>query len=349
MSAPATGSVYLDAPRPARGGTGPGRSERVRLGAACLLGAIGLAGLSAATLFLAANVAFSDPEPVVQAFADSYDDPLARTEIETEIAEHIESELLGSDTVENAAAFGVDLPQRALDVAPAIVDDPGFRPAADELVAELHRRIVLTPDPTPVDTDRFTAITLAVIDRDSPDLAFFVRRDRPLLPIAGDSLSDLSGPMRQADRGVAMGGLLAIIALAAAAMVHPRRHRVVAWIGRWLLGAALAAAVLAVAAPFIGGYLTGFVTVEAAVRTDSFRLFVPAGVAAFTGLGIVTIAAVAKRRTDKRTIEEGAAAALGVNESSIFIPIDIPETPPSPVVDRSPTGLVDVAHPLTNS
>jgi hypothetical protein len=125
-------------------------------------------------------------------------------------------------------------------------------------------------------------------------------------------------------------------------VLHPRRHLVVSWTGRWLLAAGLGAAVLAVALPHIGAALSGWTIVEVATRTASLRLLAPAGIAGISGMALVSVAGVARNRERRMVVDQGAAAALGVDEPAL-----VTSTTPEEL-DFARRGLIDVSHPLTN-
>ena len=125
-------------------------------------------------------------------------------------------------------------------------------------------------------------------------------------------------------------------------MLHPQRHRVVGWIGGWALVTGLLGGLTAFALPVLAGSVTGWDAVEIGVRSASSRLIAPAAVTGMVGVGLLAVAAFGARRDGRRLSQEGAAAALGVDEPAAW------DATASPTLDLAARGLVDVNHPLTN-
>lgn len=336
------GSVYLDAPVPARFRPTPRNPVRMaRVAGAALLALVGMTAVSAASLAYGVRSLVGEPGAVTDAVDGAFDDYRVHREIEAEFVATIMSELVGAETSVAVADFGVDVEAEATRIAGTVVDDPMFRAALRELVAEVHQRVMVAPDATPLDLQPLTDAVVATIETESPALYAVLPENPQMTPITTDDLPDVAATMGPADRALlaSIGGLLA---LALAAGLHPRRHRVVTWTGRWLLAAGLAAGILAVGIPWLGGHLTGWATVEVAARSISLRLLAPAGLAGLVGMGLVSVAAVAQTRERRRVSAEGAAAALGVDEPPI------PAVPTSPALELARRGLVDTGERLTN-
>ncbi len=129
-----------------------------------------------------------------------------------------------------------------------------------------------------------------------------------LFVVTPEQIPDLTGPVGLLNRSLLALGF-ASLALPLAAVVHPRRHRVMAWAGRWLLVMGLVAACLAVGLPFIAEQLTGSSIVEVSIRALSGRLLAPASVAGIAGMGFTAVAVIHKRRETRSAADEGTAAA----------------------------------------
>ncbi len=337
-----TGSVYLDAPPPSRYRTLPRRRVHgTRTVAAGILATIGLTALTAAALLIGVRALITDPTPLVDAVDGALDQPAVREELQVEVAAAIESDLIGDELISAAAAFGIDVPAEATRIAELVLDDPAFRTAVENLVVEIHHRVIVESDPTDIDLTPISTAVIAVIQTQSPQLSVILPPENAITSVSADALPDFSGPMGQVGRLITLASLIAL-ALPLAMVLHPRRHLVLTWIGRWLLAAGLGAAVLAVALPHIGAALSGRSIVEAATRTASLRLLAPAGIAGISGMAVASVAGIARNRERRLVVDEGAAAALGVDE-----PASVTSTTPEEL-DFTRRGLVDVSHPLTN-
>ena len=335
-----TGSVYLDPPHPVEDNLEPRSYRGLRRILAGILILIGLTALSAAALLGGARLMLHDPTTFADAVDTSLDEPLVQDEIEREVAEAIEEGLIG-DMTEAAEAFAVDVNAEALRLAPIIIADPVFRTELTALIKEGHERILLEPSTGPLDFAPITAAVVTLIERESPALARVLPDDTMLLTIEGNRLPDLTEPMAGLDR-VLFIALLAALALPIAAVLHPRRHRVLAWMGRCLLTMGLIAGIAAVGLPHLAGSLSGYSAVEVAVRALTVRLLGPAVFAGLVGMVMMSGAAVLKSRERRRVADEGAAAALGVNEPPLM-----PATA-NPQIELGSRELVDASHPLTN-
>ncbi len=336
-----TGSVYLDSPvRPPRRPPVP-RISRARslLAGGCVV--VGLVALSLAAALAGLRLLVLDPEPILDALEATLDDPGARIDLETRAATAIEQDLVGEELVAVAAAYDLDVNEEARRLAPFILDDPTVRDELRALVTDLHSRIVIERDPSSIDLRPLTSAVLAVIERDSPRLAAIAPVDSVLWGIEPDSLPDLTAATALFDR-LGLLTLVAVVLLTVGALAHPRHHKVVGWVGRWVLVFGLVCAVAAIGLPYLGSRLTGWYSVEIAIRATSLRFLAPAGMAAIVGMGFVSLAAVAHRREKRKVIEEGAAIALGYDEPPVW------RHAPSPTLDLSSRGLVDANHPLTN-
>jgi hypothetical protein len=336
-----TGSVYLDTPdRPRRRPPVP-RVSRARsiLAGGCVI--IGLAALSLAAAIAGLRLLVLDPSPILTAFETTLDDPGARTDLEKQVAAAIENGLVGEELTTIAAAFDLDVNDEARRIAPFVLDDPTVRDELRTLITDLHSRIVIDADPSAIDLGPLTTAVLAVIERESPRLATIIPVDSVLWTVDADSLPDLTGAAALFDRLILLT-LVPVLLLAIGALLHPRHHKVIGWIGRWALVFGLVCALAAIGLPYLGSRLTGWYSVEVAIRATSLRLLAPAGMAGIVGMGFVSLAAVAHRREKRKVIDEGAAIALGYDEPPVW------QQPPSPTLDLSSRGLVDANHPLTN-
>ena len=336
-----TGSVYLDTP--ARTSRRPPEravnATRVMLAGLCA--AIGLFGLTAATIIVGVRALVLEADPVLDAFEATLDDPLARAELEQEVATAIESGFVGIELTEIAEVYGLDVPAEAERVSSSVLDDPGFRAALNDVITDVHSRVVIEPAAGDIDLAPISDAVLAVIERVAPDLAAIIPAGSTLWTLDAGSIPDLTGPARILNRSLS-AALIAIIGMPLAAALHPRRHRVAAWLGRWALTAALVGALAAVGLPYLGGRITGWSTVEVAIRASSLRLLAPAGIAGVLGMGLASLAAVAASRERRKVVEEGAAAALGVNEPELW------QQSAQPAGDLPRRDLIDAGHPLTN-
>lgn len=339
-----TGSVYLDAPRTTsrRPEPEPAKLRGPRIVTAALLGIIGVLALTLAAVLGSIRVLINDTETLPNTIDAALDDPQVRTELEAEIATAIQETLFDAELTAQAARFGVDIESEVATLAPAILDDTAFRTALSDLIAETHGRVLLEPSSAPIDLTPLTTAAIAVIEREVPEAAAVLPAENVLFVVTPDQIPDLTGPVELLDRGL-MALALAGLALPLAAVVHPRRHRVMAWTGRWLLVMGLFAACLAVGLPYLGGKLTGYSIVEVSIRALSGRLLAPAAIAGVVGMGFTAVAAILKSREKWSATDEGAAAALGFDEPALPGVIAV-----SPQMDLAQRGLVDVSHPLTN-
>lgn len=336
-----TGSVYLDPPRHAEEQVAPRSYRGLRRILAGILILVGLTALTAAAFLGGVRLMLHDPTTVADAVDTSLDEPLVQDEIEREIADAIEDGLIGRDMTEASEAFGVDVGAEALRLAPLVIDDPTFRTELTALIREGHERILLEPSTEPLDFAPITAAVAALIERESPTLAQVLPDDTMLLTIDGDRLPDLTEPMAVLNHALLIA-LLTALALPLAAVLHPRRHRVLAWMGRWLLTMGLLAGLAAVGFPYLAGNLSGYSAVEVSVRALTVRLLGPAAFAGIVGMAAMSGAAVLKSRERRRIADEGAAAALGVNEPPLM------PAAASPQIEFGSRELVDASHPLTN-
>lgn len=334
-----TGSVYLDAPRVTPTPQAP-KGQGARTVLSTILLTLGLLALTVAALLGAFRAMIHDPDTVMGAIDTTLDDPAVRTELEAEIAMAIEDTMFGPQLVAVLASYGIDVGEEAATIAPLVLDDPAFRSALNDLVVTTHTRVLLEPQDQPLDMTAVTQSVRDLIAREIPEAEAILPPETALFQVSADQIPDLTGPVELLDRlalTIAAGGLLVPLALA----VHPRRHRVAAWVGRWLLVVGLTAALLAVGLPYLGGRISGFLVVETAVRALSTRLLAPAAIAGIVGMGLVSVASILKKREERATLDEGAAAALGFDEP-LF------DFPHSREMELSQRGLVDVSHPLTN-
>ncbi len=335
-----TGSVYLDAPRPSRRpAPTPARGPRTIL--AGFLLCIGFLGLTVGVTFGGARVVLRDPTTLADAIDTSLDDRLVQDEIEQELASAIESSVLGESSDPVVNTLGIDVSAEALRLAPLILADPAFQSELSDLIVDGHARVLLDPTVEPMDLTPLTATIVTVIATESPDVARLLPPGSLIVSIESDTLPDLTGPMTTLDQ-IITSALLISLAIPVAAVIHPRRHRVLAWSGRWLLTTGFMSGLAAVGLPYLAGNLTGYVTIEIVVRALTVRLLGPAALAGILGMAMVSVAAVLKSRERRRLADEGAAAALGVNEPMIVA------SPTNPHLDLAQRGLVDVNHPLTN-
>lgn len=340
-----TGSVYLDAPRPSRR-TPQAPARRTTRGARTLiagtLATIGIVALTLAATLGAAHTVVHDRETLVRAIDSSLDDPNVRAEIEHEIATAIHDDLFGAALSAQLGAYGIDIQAEAITLAPAVLDDPAFRTALADLVSDAHERVLLEPSDEPIDMTPLTGAVTDVITEELPQAALVLPENNVVFGLSADQLPDLTTPVDLLDRSLT-ALLLAGLALPLAAVVHPRRHRIMAWTGRWLLVMGAGAACLAVGLPYLGGRIAGYSVVEVSIRAITGRLLAPAAVAAVTGMTLAAVAAILQSRERARTADEGAAAAFGLDEPALPGVGAV-----SPQMQLAQRGLVDVDHPLTN-
>jgi hypothetical protein len=335
-----TGSVYLDAPtRPSRLPTKSRGDLRARGAAICV--GVGIVAVTIAALVTGLRVLVIDSGPSLRAFDSMLDDPIAREEIQREIAEGIENGLVGEELVAVAAAFELDVAEEANQVSALVLDDEAVRTELHAVAEEIHSRVVVESDPTAVDLRPLSDAVRAVIEADSPRLGSIIPADAMLWSIDGASLRDFTAVTGFAD-GALRYSLLASLLVPIGLAVHPRRHQMAAWVGRWILGVGLICGIAAVALPYLFGGLTGYRSAEITVRAVSLKLLAPAVLSAVLGLGLASFAAVLRKRENRRVAEEGAAAAMGYNEPPLW------QQGSAPALDLSSRGLVDAGHPLTN-
>jgi len=336
-----TGSVYLDGPVSPRHRPPVPRVGRTRTILAGFCVTVGLLALSVGALVAGLRIFVLDADSIVDVFESTLDDPQARIDLENQVALAIEEGLVGEELTAVAAAFDFDVKAEAERVAGFVLDDPAARDELRTLLTDLHSRVLLEWDPSEIDLAPFTTSVLAVIERESPRLATIIHADSTLWSLEGDSLPDLTRAMDLLDRVLVLSLFLTLL-IPIGAAIHPRRHRVVAWVGSWTLMLGLISALAAIGLPYLGGELTGWTSVEIAIRSASLRLLAPAGIAGITGMGLVSVAAVAHRRERLRVSDEGAAAAFGYNEPPLW------QHEPSPGLDLPSRGLTDAGRPLTN-
>ncbi len=333
-----TGSVYLDTPRvPA---AQPDQSPRRRVVSAAVLGFIGIASTMFAGLLAGAHYLVAEPEPILAAIDAAIDSPLAREELHEEISSAVADNLIGTETAEAAALYGIDVAAESNRVADAILDDPAFRSALDEFIVTVHGLALIDSEGAQVDLTPVTDAALSVLSRESPQLFDLAAPERQIITFDAESIPNLSAPMRFVDRALLVA-LVGMLGLPLAAVVHPRRHRVVAWIGRTLLVAGTIVGALTAAVPYIGGRVTGWSTAEVALRAAVHRFVVPSVTAVVVGLALMTTAAVLKRHQRMETSREGAGVALGIGQ--------FPDSePPVGLIGLPDQGLVDAGRTLTN-
>ena len=137
------------------------------------------------------------------------------------------------------------------------------------------------------------------------------------------------------------GGLM----LPLASIIHPDRHRIASWVGRWLLLLALSTGCAAIAIPWIIGGSTGSNLAEIASWHLTVRLLPPAALAGIVGFGLASAGVLFKDREAASLVSDvGCAAGLGRfdEELSVHDPASSSQT------ELAHRGLVDVDHPLTN-
>jgi len=306
-----------------------------------LLGIVGITALTVALVLSATRVLIHDESTVVNAVNAALDDPAVRVELEYEVARAIEHDMYGQTLSRALKGYGIDIAGEASRIAPLVIDDPAFRAALSDLIAEGHRRILLEPSDQPLETAALTDAVRNIVSTEAPQIGSMLPPNGNLLQISGEQIPDLTSPVAHLDDfivAIALAGL----ALPLAALVHPRRHRVMAWTGRWLLVMGLISGFTAVVVPYVAGRITGYSLVEVAIRNLSTRLLGPASIAGVVGMGLVSAASILQNRERFKTTDEGAAAALGVDEPELNVSLSSPE------LDLARRGLVDVNHPLTS-
>ena len=336
-----TGSVYLDSPPPGRRAT-PEPGSSFRSTAAGLLALLGMVCLTGAAVLGAFRAVLHDPQTVMAAVDQAIDTPAARAELEAEIATGIETTMFGDDAIEAMALAGIDLRAEAARIAPLALDDPAFRAALSDVVVRTHERVLLSSSDEPLDMTAITSATRAILVRELPEATPYLPDSSSLFIITADQIPDFTAPVDLLDRialSVAVGGIL----LPLAALAHPHRHRVVTWVGRWLLLLGLGAGMVAFALPWFAAGLTGSTLIETAVRDLSTRLFAPAAIAGLIGIGLVVAASVLRKRDRTQASDEGVVAALGGFDESLTLTPGV-----SPQMELAQRGLVDVSQPLTN-
>ncbi len=333
-----TGSVYLDTPRSRPSAPLPKRSPRVKV--ASFLAIVGLAAMLLSAILAGVHFLVIDSAPTTAAVDSAFTNPTARAELHRELSAAITERMVGADVAAAAAGYGIDVGSEADLVVDKILDDPSFRLALDEFVARTHDLILVDRNGPDANIAPVTDAALEVIRVYSPRLTVLISPDTDIFAFDTSTLPDLTSPMGLVDR-VLRYALFAMVALPLAATVHPKRYRILAWVGRtWLMSGAVAAAAT-VTLPYIGGRLTGWSTVEIAIRAGVGRFLVPASAVALLGLTLMTVAAVWKHRDQTRTSREGATAALGFG----LVP---GPTPAHGLLDLASRGLVDAGRPLTN-
>lgn len=336
-----TGSVYLDAPTRVSRKPVVSSSDRRRSVLAAICVGIGITALTLSSLAAGLRSLVLDPDQAMSAFDEALDDPAVTAELEREIASGIETALIGPELVDVAAAFDLDVAAEATRIAPAILEDPVVRSELRVLVGDLHSRVVLESDAAVLTLGPITTAVINVIEREAPLLAGIIPAETTLWTISGDTLPDLSFATDTLNR-VTVFSLLPVLLIPLGFAVHPHRHRVTAWIGRWALASALLCGLAAVGLSYLGGALTGLSAVEIAIRAVSLKLVAPAVIAGITGMGLVSFATILRKREKRRVADEGAAAALGYDEPPMW------QQTSGPAAALPARALIDVNHPLTN-
>lgn len=337
-----TGSVYLDRPVATRDrprGSRPRRAGRHTIATVLLF--LGLSALGMSVVSVGLQSVVLDADPWLDAFDDTLDDPVARPELEREVANAIARGLVGEELTEVAAIYGLDVVSESERIAGPVLDDPTVRSELRALLEESHRRLLVEPSEAPADLAPLSSAVLAVIERESPRLAEIVPADTALWTVDADTFPDLRWTTELADRfrsALPIGAVLVALAV----LLHPHRHRTASWVGRALLVLGLVAALAAVGLPYLVGGITGWTTAEIAVRAMTLRLLAPAAIAGIAGMGLVSVGAFMGHRANGRVADEGAAAALGYDEPPLW------PSPTSRQLDLAQRGLVDANQTLTN-
>ena len=300
---------------------------------------IGILGLTAAALLAAIGTVITDPGPTKAAIDSAFDEPLARDELEREINDAIHDTMVNESMLMAGDEVGIDVEAEAAAVATELLDDLAFRAALHDLIDEVHHRMFVEPTSEPLDATELTNSMVAMAEARTTGLSMVLADDPEVVSIDASSIPDLSAPVALLDQ-VVLAALALGAALPLAYLVHSHRHRVLTWVGRWLLTFGLFMAVTAVGLPYLAGYVTGWSTVEAAVRSVGLRLLAPAVVAGVVGLGLSSLGSVTKNRERRRNIDDGMTAALGVHE------------PPAPEafrpLDLAQRGMADGSRQLTS-
>ena len=337
-----TGSVYLDTPRAPSRRPSATPTAGPRVGVSAILATVGLVCLSIAALLGVFRAVIHDPDTVMGSIDQALADPAGRADLEAEIANAIDGTLFGEDLAASLAIYGIDIAAESQRIAPIVLDDPAFRASLTDLVTVTHERVLLESTDEPLDMTAVTSAVRDVIVREIPQADGILPDTRTLYIVTAEQIPDLTAPIDWLDRAalaVAIGGLL----LPLAYLAHPERHRVVRWVGRWLLVLGVAAAATALALPWLAERVTGSELVEIAVRDLSVRLLAPAAVAGIVGIGLASAASILKNQGTESATDVGVAAALGGLDDAWQIP-----TAGSQDMELAHRGLVDVSHPLTN-
>ena len=337
-----TGSVYLDAPRSPSRRPAPAPASGPRVAVAGVLATIGLLCLTVAALLGVFRVVLHDPDTVMGSIDQALDDPAGRADLEAEVAGAIDGTLFGEELSITLARYGIDVGAEADRIAPVVLDDPAFRNALTDLVIETHERVLLEPSDEPLDMTAITSAVRAIIVREVPEADAVLPDSSTLYIVTADQIPDLTGPIDLLDRA-ALAAAIGALFLPLAYLAHPERHRVVRWVGRWVLGLALAASIATLGLPWLASRVTGSELVEIAVRDLSARLLPPAAVLGIVAVGLIAAATALKNRGAPSVADVGVAAALGGLDDAWPIP-----TTSTQDLELAHRGLVDVSHPLTN-
>jgi len=333
-----TGSFYLDTPRTQPSRKAKKRSPRVVAGS--FLAVIGIASMLLAAVLAGLHFLVVDSSPTIAAVDSAFVSPAARAELHRELSSSIVDRMVGPEVGAAAAIYGIDVTQEADLVVDKIIDDPNFRSAFDTFVVQAHDQMLVDSAGPAANMSPVTDAALEVIHSASPRLSVLISPNSEILMFDTSSLPDLTTQVSLADR-LLVYALLGMIAIPLAALVHPRRHRVLAWVGRAWLITGLASAAGTVVMPYLVGRLTGWSTVEIAIRAALIRYLVPASAVALVGLTAMTAAALWRHWEITRTSREGATAALGAG----LVP---GSAPAHGLLDLASRGLVDAGRPLTN-
>jgi hypothetical protein len=332
------GSVYLDQPRRTRAQIASKR--RIRANVAGHLAAVGIAGLTLAALLIGIRPLVTSPDRAIDAVHGALADPAARAEIEAEIGAGITENLLSPQALETAEAFGIDHEAEIEAWTAAVFDHPDFDMVIANLMAEIHGRVFIEASPRPVDTRPLTDLVVSVAAETAPSLAPLLPPGVEVIHIAGSDLPDLTGPVSMIDRLI-FAGLVSGLTIPLAFASHEHRHRVLVWLGRWLLVVGLVSGLAMFALPWFAGGMTGSDTAEAAVRFSSTRLLAPAAIAGLMGASLLAVGTIWRLRDKRSVTKQGAAAWLEVVEPP-------PMTVASPELELARRGLADGSRHLTN-